>query len=870
MLLKNSFSLLITLGLSALVFGQVPRPEAILGFQPGADYKIADFSQTTEYFQKVASASSRVQLIQIGKTSMGRPMWLMYVSSAKNLKKLEQWRSTSEKLARARISDSEARKFAQSGKVVVWIDAGMHATEAAGAQMVPELLYRLATEETDEMNKIRENIIILLCPTLNPDGQDIVANWYRQQVGSPWETTSPPVLYQKYVGHDNNRDWFMNNMVETRNVTEILYNQWYPQIIHNHHQTSPSWARIFLPPFKNPVNQRIHPGVTTGVNLIGTAMANYFAMKEMPGVISGVSFSMWWNGGMRTTPYYHNMIGILTETGHRTPSPRSYPKDSIPGSVGGMRSNGSEIFYPYPWKGGESHFRDAVNYMINASMGLLNLAADRREQYLYNIYLMGRDAIEAGNPENSFAYIIPRNQWDEGEAVNLLNILMLGGVEVHQASSGFEVSGHSFQQGDFIVYGAQAFRPFLTDLLEKQTYPQQYRNPDGPPVTPYDLTGWTLPMQMAVDVQRIDTIFKVATLQLTGKFVRDDGKFPENPGYGYVLSNRENLSALAVNRVLKHGGSVSIALDSAENVLPGYFIIESQDEITRVLEIISRETGLQFMGLNTRPSVSTRPLSKIKVGLYKSWRANMDEGWTRWMLEQFEFDLDTLHNIDIQSADLSVYHAVIIPSQNAEQILHGYADGFMPSKFTGGVELHGALALEKYVKSGGVLIGFDAASDFLIQQFGLPVKNAVAGTSSSQFFIPGSLVRINIDTTHPLGWGMKDEAAATFLRSRAFNRVIKQRKGEGGIENIEPVPEPDIDIIAKYAEKDILMSGWAKGQNTYLKNKGAVMDVKWGDGHVILFGFRPQFRGQPRGTYKLIFNAIYLGASKRPQPIEPN
>ncbi len=841
---------------------QIPQPEDELGFRSGADYKIADFTQTTAYFKKVATVSPRVKLIQIGQTSMGKPMWLMYVSSAKNLKKLEQWRTTSEKLARAKINEAEAKKLARSGKAVVWIDAGMHAIEAAGAQMMPELLYRLVTEETDEMKHIRENVIILLCPTLNPDGQDIVANWYNQQLGTPWEITSPPVLYQKYVGHDNNRDWFMNNMQETRNVTEILYNQWYPQIIHNHHQTSPSWARIFLPPFRSPVNPRIHPGVTTGVNLIGTAMANYFAMKEMPGVISGVSFSMWWNGGMRTVPYYHNMIGLLTETGHRTPSPRYYPPDSIPKRVGGKSSNGSEIFYPYPWKGGESHFRDAVEYMINASLGVLNLAADRKEAYLYNIYDMGRDAIGDENGEHAFAYVIPDEQWDRGEAANLVNILKYGGIEVHQATADFQAGDSAYNKGDIIIYGAQAFRPYLEDLLEKQTYPDQYRYSGGPPVPPYDLTGWTLPMQMAVEVQRIDTTFTARAQLVQGEYRIAEEKVPNDAEYGYILSNRENLSALAVNRILKMGGNVAIASDSTEHILPGYFIIENGNEIRTVLEDIAKTRGLVFRGLSTKPAVNVKRLSPIKLGIYKSWMANMDEGWTRWVLEQFEFDLDTLHNTDIQTADLSVYDAIIIPSQRAVSILHGYPEGFMPARFTGGIELGGTIALDNYVSQGGILIGFDAASDFLIEQFGLPVRNITSGLSSEQFFIPGSLVKIVVDTSHPLGYGMQDEAAASFSRSRAFKRVIKQRKGEGGNEDTKPAPEPDVDTPVKYAGKEILMSGWAKGQNKYLKNSGALMDVKRGKGHVVLFGFRPQFRGQPRGTYKLIFNAIYMGAVK--------
>ena len=854
MKISPSLFTLYMLILPLILVAQVPTPESVLGFKPGTDYKIADFSQTSEYFKKVAAASPRVKLTQIGQTSMGKPMWLMFISSAKNIKKLEQYRTISEKMARAKIGEAEARKLANSGKAVVWIDAGMHANERAGAQMMPNLLYTLATDESDELRKIRENVIVLLCPTLNPDGQDMMANWYRQQLGTPWETTNPPVLYQKYVGHDNNRDWFMNNMLETRNVTNVLYNQWYPQIIHNHHQTSPSWARIFLPPFRSPVNQRIHPGVTTGVNLVGTAMANYFAMKKMPGVISGTSFSMWWNGGMRTAPYFHNMIGILTETAHSTPTPRFYPPDSIPKSVGGVIANGSEIFYPNPWKGGESHFSDPVRYMENASLGILNLAADRKEEFLYNIYDMGRDAIEGKEKTN--AYIIPRDQWDSGETLNLINILRQGGIEIHTATNDFTAGENSFESGDFVIYGAQSFRPYLDDLLGKQVYPDQYRYPGGPPRPPYDLTGWTLPMQMGIEVFPIDTVFEVTSKILSTNVQPIAGSVKS--GAYFVLSNKENASALAINRLLRNGAKIKIATDSAANVLPGNFIIENSPGIEATIENLAQETGLSFEGVNAYEGIY-KTLTPIKIGIYKSWAANMDEGWTRWVLEQFEFDLDTLHNVDIQG-DLEKYDAIIIPSQNPDRIFHGYPEGFMPPKFTGGIELEGLISLNDYVKSGGVLITFDAACDFAIQQFGLPVENVTKNLSSSSFFIPGSLVRINIDTSSQLGFGMQAETAASFSRSRAFKRVIKQRKGEGGNEDTKKAPEPKVEIIVRYAKSDILMSGWAKGQDKYLKNNAALMDVTLGEGNIILFGFRPQFRGQPRGTYKLIFNAIYKGA----------
>jgi len=854
-----------TLLLFTTLLAQIPKPEDTYGFQVGADYKLAKYDQMLAYYDKLVASSDRIQMIEIGKSVMGKSIKLFIISSSENMKSVEKWKAISTKLARARIKPDEASALAKTGKTIVWIDGGMHAREAAHAQMTSELAYNLVAEETDEMKKIRDNVVILLCPVINPDGVDIVADWYYQNLGTPFETTDPPILYQKYVGHDNNRDWFMNNMPETRAATTILYNEWYPQIVHNHHQTSPAWARIFLPPFRSPVNPKIHPGVTTGVNLVGTAMANYFAMKKMPGVISGAMFSMWWNGGMRTAPYYHNQIGILTEVAHRTPTPRFYDPDSIPKSLRGTPTNATEIFYPYPWKGGESHFRDAVEYMMTASMGILDLAADRRESLLYNMYDMGKDAVEKKEEGTVFAYVIPKNQWDGGEARNLVNILLQGGVEMHQATKKFKVGDKEYPAGSIIAYGGQAFRPFLEDLMEKQSYPNQYQYPGGPPMPPYDLAGWTLPMQMGIDVIRTTESFKAKTQELKN-LSAEEGKIVGTHNYGYLLSNKENNSYLAFNTLQQSGAEISRLSASAQfdkDVYgPGSFLIKSSAGVDEKVVQIAKNLGLNFQGLDEDPEVSNKSVKKIKVGIYKSWMANMDEGWTRWMLLEHNFDLDTLHDVDIREKDLSGYSALIIPSQRPSRILNGHREGSMPAHLTGGLALEGTLKLKQYVEQGGTLITLDAASDYAIEQFGLPVQNITANTNSRQFFIPGSLVRAKVDVENSLAYGMQSEIAASFSQSRAFKVIIKSQKGEGGLEKTAAPPIPKVKTIVRYAEKDILMSGWAMGQDKYLKNKGAMMDVTLGDGHVILFGFKPQFRGQPRASYKLLFNAILSGGTE--------
>lgn len=841
--LKILFALLF-LACFSLSAQKIPHPRETFGHEVGADYKLADYDQMLEYYDKLAASTDRVQMIEIGKSVMGRSMKLVFISSEENMKKLEQWREISEKLSRAEITEAEAKKLSKDGKAIVWFDGGMHATERAHAQMTSELMWRIASEESEEMQKIRDNVITLVVPVINPDGVDIVVDWYRKTLGTPYESSGPPILYQKYVGHDNNRDWFMNNMPETKAVTTVLYNQWYPQIVHNHHQTAPRGAMIFIPPFRSPVNQKIHPGITTGVNLVGTAMANRFAMKKMPGAIAHTSFSMFWNGGMRTTPYYHNQIGILTETAQPSPTPTEYPVDRMPSTVGGKPANATEIFYPYPYKGGTMTFRMAVEYMLESSMAVLDLAADKKDEFLWNIYSMGRDAID--DKEGAFAYVIPKDQWNPSEAMNLTNILMQGGLEAKMATNSFSVNGKTYEAGSVVFYGAQSFRPYLADLMEKQVYPDQFQYPGGPPMPPYDLAGWTLPLQMGVTVDRITESFNAATSDITKKLEPVAGSVSGKGKYGYVFSNKDNLSAKAINRLQKEGYTVSIIKESVEGMEAGSVLVRSKRGLDDKVKEISSEMGLDFTGIEKKPSAESAELKKVKIGIYKSWQANMDEGWSRWMFEQFEFDLDTLHNAEIKNSDLSQYSAIIMPSQSPRGIMNG--SNRVPENLQGGIGEDGLAKLDAYAKNGGAIIFFDDASNFAIDEFKLPVTNVLKELKSSEFFIPGSLIRTDIMTDHPLAYGMQPQVAASFDNGRAF----KVNAGAQGIEE-----------VARYASKDLLMSGWAMGEDEHLANTSAMLKVGYGTGNLVLFGFSPQFRGQPRGTYKLIFNSIYMGAEKK-------
>ncbi len=830
---------------TAGTFADIPHPRDVFGFDPGDDYRLATHDQIVEYFRTLDAASDRVVVEEIGETVLGRPMILSYISSARNLARLDELRETAEALARGRISGEEARRRAASGKAVVWIDGGLHATEVAGAQHTPLLAYRVAGEESEEMRRIREDVVLLLMPVMNPDGLDLVADWTARSRGTDWEGSSPPVLYQFYTGHDNNRDWFMITQPETRAVTDVLYHRWYPQIVLNQHQTAPWPARIFIPPFSDPVNPHIQPLVVRGVNTVGEAMGTRFSQEGKPGAIARTRFDMWWNGGMRTAPYYHNMVGLLTETAHASVAPRyTDPTDLPPYVAGTLPATEPSVFYPDPWSGGWFRLRDAVEYMITAAMATLDVASELREDWLLNTWRMASDAVARGRSGGPFAYIVPPDQRNPREAVEMVNTLRKGGVEVHRAERAFRAGGERWPEGSYVVLAGQAFRPHLMDLLEKQVYPDMRVYPDGPPDVPYDISGWTLPIQMHVRTVRVDEPFEAEGMEPVDAARVWPGSVVGEGRWGWALAARSNAAAIAVNRLLGEGARVGVAPDGVlagdREMGRGAYVIRAEGVTVDRLRALAADLGVDFVGMRREPRGQLITMETPRIGLYKSWQANMDEGWTRWVLNTYDFPVDTLHDAEIRTADLSRYHAIILPDQRAESIMHGYRPGSRPAEITGGIGLEGMTRLKQYVEAGGRLIAFDGATELLIEQLGLPVRNVVEGLPSERFFVPGTLVGLTVDEDDPLGWGMPEEAAAFFSRSAAFDAT-----GDA------------VEIVARYAEDELLLSGWALGGERYLAGRGALARVPVGAGDVILFGFRPQFRGQPRGTFKLLFNALH-------------
>jgi hypothetical protein len=834
----------------------VPTPADVIGFAPGTDYELADYDQVVAYFRALDAASDRVVLEEIGTSTLGKPLLLAVISSEANIRDRERYRGIARRLALAEdLSDDQARSLAREGKAVVWFDGGLHATEVAHGQLMPELAWHFATDESEETRRIRDTSIVLVMANMNPDGLDIVSHWYRRNVGTPFETAPVPALYHPYIGHDNNRDWTAFTQVETQAVANQLYNVWYPQIVYNHHQSGPFPGRIWTPPFENPVNPNLDPLVVSSINQIGEAMRKRFDLEGKPGQSSGIVYDMWWNGSMRGAPDFHNMLGFLTETAlYQYATPGCYEADDIPDTFGPRANNlpakSPSTSYTNPWMGGCWHLRDAMDYMTTASLAVADLASRLKEDYLFNIYWMGKRQRARGERAEGgpFAYVVDLEaQHDAPTAVEFLRILRTAGIEVRQADAPFTAGGKRYGAGTYVI-PPQAFRPFVVDMMEPKSYPDRRLYPGGPPEPPYDMTGYELRFQLGVTVDRVMEAFAVP-----GRAVDRVAQAPagvSGSGPVYLMAPDANASVAAVNRLLEDGASVSRAVApfqaGGRAWGAGTFVIEGGSAAT--VAAAAGDFGVPVAAVSAAPGVATDRLRAPRVGLYKSWVAAMPEGWTRWLMEGYGFDYVNLTNDDVRSGDLSAYDIIIIPSQSANGIRDGHREGRVPPDFAGGLGPEGTAALQRYVEAGGWVLAFDDAVDFAIDGFGLPVKNVVRGVDDQDFFIPGSLLRVDVDTADPMGWGLTPEATAMF----AGSQTLEVAPGAAGVKT-----------FSSYASQDWLLSGWDLGGAEYLAGKAAGVRVPLGQGQVVLLAFTPHFRGQSRNTYKLLFNPILQSAAER-------
>lgn len=782
--------------LCSRAFSAVPTPESHFGHKIGVDNELLDWDKVVTYFQSLEKSSHRIKFQELGKTVEGRPQIAVTISSPANIKNLDHYLDIQKRLSDPRrTTAAEAALLEKEGKTIVMITCSIHATEVASTHTAVEFAYRLLTEDNPRFKTILDNVILILEPSQNPDGVDIVTKWYRKTRGTPYDGSSPPELYHHYIGHDDNRDWYIFTQPETRN-TATLENLWHPQIVYDVHQMGANTARIFVPPWMDPVDPNIDPILVDICNMIGTGMATDLAAAGKTGIAINAMYDFW--SPARQYQAYHGGARILTESASaKIATPITIKPEDISDNALGYNPRERSWNYLTPWMAGTWHLRDIIDYQEIAWESLLYQAAVRRPDMLRYFYQINKDNVDRSSP---YAFVIPASQRDPGAARKMLETLAFGEAEIQRASTAFSADGKQYAAGSYVIGMHQPFSGWVKTLLEKQDYPDLRLYPGGPPKRPYDVTAQTLPMLMGVDVATVKDGFN-ATLESATQFTFDLDR--AKPVDGFAASDVDSWKEVA--RIWKSGKPVY------RDITTGDFYAVSGS--------------------------GRREIPAPRIGMYQSFSPNMDEGWTRWLFDDFGFPHTALLNSGIQAGGLRQhFDTIVIPDQGRERIVNGNPAGSMPPEYCGGLGDKGIAALKEFVEQGGTLILFNHASDLATQDLGVKAKNVLTGVQSRDFYSPGSLLNASLDTKSPLAYGMPAQVTLWSEGSPAWEAA-------------------DDQVVARYSADHVLASGWLLGEK-YLTGKAALLDVPMGKGRMILFGMRPQYRGQSYQNFKLLFNAL--------------
>jgi hypothetical protein len=840
---------------------RIPSPESVIGFAPGAEHKLATYDQTIDYFKKLDAASDQMTLVDAGTSTQGRTYYFALISSKENLKKVDRHREIARRLARPEgLTEAQALALAREGKPLVHIDGGLHSTEVAGPQHTLLLAHDLVSKSSDpQIARILDNVILMLWPTINPDGHQMVSDWYMKNIGTPNE--SLPRLYQEYVGHDNNRDGYMLNMIETR-VMEHAWRQWEPQIVHVHHQSSPFPTRIWVPPFAEPIATHAPYLISRELNTIGMHIAQGLEERGMVGATHmGTGFDAWYAGYIDYTPIFKNVAAFWTETALAgLANTREYTMQSFPQEYQDLRP---QALYASPWQPGKWTLRDAVDYMYVASLSVLDYAARYKDNVLLNRYRSGKWQIEKHRRDGPFAYVIPQDQRDKATAVEMLRRIAFGGVRVATLSAPMAIDGETFPAGTWVIPTDQEFIALARQVLDPQVYPDLREFDGGPPEQPYDAAGWTLPMTMGVRVvtvtkpiaeaDRAKFTMLASDAPLTGKptaYVAakaDAAPFDSAPGAGF------NTHPIAAAIVPPPGGitgtGTHVALDPVEtNVFRALNLAWKANGqvshagtryvISGVNEASLNEIATSLAIRGERVSAAGQAIRKPRIALFEPPNS-MDAGWTKWVLERYGFEFASINTPDI-TGNLRDKFDVLVVGDERRGVLPGGGFG-RPAAATLSAEDEARIkALETFVRSGGTLVAMSGSAAAVIDQLKLPVRNVLNGVGRDKFFAGGSVMRVTTDPSQPVMSGMSKSADIFVFGSPAF----------------ETTAGFDGAVLASYPnEGSPLRSGYLLGEQ-FLQGKAAALDVRLGEGHVILLGFRPQWRGQTFGTFRVLFNSI--------------
>lgn len=823
----------------------IPTPESVLGYKMGAARKLPDWHEIAGYFETLAAASDRVEVEVLGTSTNGLPYLAVSISSPENLARRDELRGHLAKLNEPRsLQPGDEADLIEKGLPTAFLLCTQHSNELGAALMTLELAAQLASQNDPETLEILENAVTVMIPCHNPDGHQMIVEWYRQWLDTEYEGVEMPWLYHPYVGHDNNRDWFMLTQAETRLYAE-LHNREHPQLVFDMHQMYRDGARFMVPPFIDPLDPNQDPVIQQGFADLGTAIAARLTAAGKAGVATNIIFDNY--SPSLAYGNYHGSVDLLSEAASvRLATPVTIEEEKL--SVErGFDPKERTWNHPLPWKGGEWTLQDIVEYDLLAALAFIEHAARNRRQWLRNYAGIMRRTIER-DEGSSYAFLIPEAQNDPLTAHELLETLSLGAVEIERAGSDFTADGVVYPPSTHVIRLGQPAGNYAKTLLEVQKYPDLRRWPDGPPAAPYDITGHTLPLQMGVLAVEVKKPFEAALSKVEPE--KPQGTMSGEGDLGYAISARTNRSAQALNRLLQAGFTVyRPTQDLAELGLPaGSIVIPQQDGLAGLIEELPAELGVDVVKLNSPIDVPGMRQEAPRIGVYSSWQPAIDEGWTRWIFEEYEFPYTRLYNPDIRQGNLRErYDTIVLPQQSAKDIVEGkpeknkYKEPY-PPEYVGGLGTVGVEALTRFVEEGGTLVAIDSACEFAIKHLYLPVRNVVEGLSEEEFFCPGTLMRLLVNGTHPLGFGLRRNEIGLFSESPAF----ELDGSESGT------------IAARYPLHNPAVSGWILGADK-IAGKSALVEAPLGAGRVVLIGFRAQFRAQARGTYRVLFNAVMRG-----------
>ena len=844
------------LAFSGVVHAQdIPSPEEFFGFRMGADRKLAHWDDLLEYYDLINEESDRVLVRDMGPSTLGNRFISIFVSSPENLANLEELKRMNAVLQDPRDhSEAEIEDAIANGKVVFVQSYGLHSSEVAASQAIAEIVYEMATRDDETMTGILDNTIAIMIPCLNPDGEIMITEWYDEWVGTEYEGASLPVLYHPYIGHDNNRDAFMTNTVESEYGAEILFREWVPQGYIDHHQMGSTTARMAIPPYAEPIRPEADPLVWREMDWWGGFMGYKMDQAGLSGVIGGAIYSGWGHFGFHWITPFHNIAGMLTEgASARLATPIFIQPDQLRGSRG-FPEYEAQTTFPNPWPGGWWHVRDIVDLQKIASLSPLELASKHRETLLRNAYNKAHRQTERGREGDVKAYVIPAEQHDPLTMKKLVNKLLGQGVTVHRAPAEFVHENRVYDAGTYVVSMAQPKRGLIRWVLGRTFYPDNTftRDREGNPMRPYDLSTDNFAEFMGVAVETAGTPVEARLAEVTD-WLDPEGTVARGSD-GWVLDGHLNDVFHAMNLLYEAGAEMRRVDEDGASVKTGDFVVTGGVSEADAAGIAG-ETGVDFMALDEDVSAISHPISQQRIGMYRRyWGGNMDEGWTRLMLEDFAFPYTSLRDEEILRGDLHERWDVIILPEDSKTMMMGPGEGgtsgyrrfdpaSVPPDYRSGFGRDGVQALEEFVEDGGVLMTFSQAGELPMEEFGLPVRDIVEGTWGDEFWAPGSTLRVNVDTDDPFAYGMPEDALALFRGGGQIYETLTGRASEG------------IERIVTFPERDILRSGWLLGEEV-IAEKAAVLSVPHGEGTVYLIGFRPQHRHQTHGTYKLVFNAL--------------